>query len=181
LTLAPAAHLHAVCSYLFSYWLWLCAFSTCSPSNSLMLICWGGHVFFTLPIHPCDWANLIYYQTCKIGLQSRADELINTIPFLDTVAGEALSMLCTSNRILHEGAIGIRSPLARVSVLLSSSTEFRFSIQIASTGPSKISHTWSPKSQNNVIMSTCITTIKGCVTQKNGWKWKMCLNQTFYT
>ena len=81
--------------------------------------------------------SLIKYPTCKIGLQSNADELIKTIPFLDTVAGEALSMLCTSNTILQLGAIGIRSPLANVNVLLSSSTELRFSIQIASTGPSR--------------------------------------------
>ncbi|XP_053198755.1 neuritin [Scomber japonicus] len=31
-----------------------------------------------------------------MGLQPSTDELINTIPFLDTVAGEALSMLCVS-------------------------------------------------------------------------------------
>ena len=76
--------------------------------------------------------------TCTIGLQSRAEELMKTIPFLDTVAGEALSMLCTSNTILQLGAMGIRSPLAKVKVLLSSRTELRFSIQIASTGPSRI-------------------------------------------
>jgi hypothetical protein len=33
--------------------------------------------------------------------------------------------------------MGIRSPLANVKILLSSSTVFRFSIQIASTGPSQ--------------------------------------------
>ena len=32
-------------------------------------------------------------QTFNIGRQSSADELMYTIPFLDTVAGEALSML----------------------------------------------------------------------------------------
>jgi hypothetical protein len=36
--------------------------------------------------------------------------------------------------------MGILSPLARVRILLSSSTVFRFSIQIASTGPSQVSH-----------------------------------------
>jgi len=66
---------------------------------------------------------------------------MNTIPFLDTVAGDALSMLCTSKMILQLGAIGIRSPLASVRVLLSSSTELRFSIQMASTGPSSNSQT----------------------------------------
>ena len=72
------------------------------------------------------------------------EELINTIPTLDTVAGEALSTLWTSNKILHCGDITIRSPFANVSVLLSSSTEFKFSIHIASTGPSRISQTFSP-------------------------------------
>jgi hypothetical protein len=56
--------------------------------------------------------------------------------YLETVAGEALSILCGSNTTLQRGAIGIRSPLAKVNVLLSSSTLLRFSIQIASTGPS---------------------------------------------
>lgn len=53
-------------------------------------------------------------------------------------------MLWTSNNSLHVGDIGIRSPFARVRVLLSSKTEFRFSIQIASTGPSKTRNTFSP-------------------------------------
>jgi len=79
-----------------------------------------------------------------IGFQSRIELDMKTIPFLDTVAGEALSMLCTSKMILQLGAIGILSPLAKVSVLLSSNTEFKFSIQIASTGPSNNSHTCSP-------------------------------------
>lgn len=79
-----------------------------------------------------------------IGLQSRIELDMNTIPFLDTVAGEALSMLCTSKMILHRGAIGILSPLAKVNVLLSSNTEFKFSIQIASTGPSNNNQICSP-------------------------------------
>lgn len=45
----------------------------------------------------------------------------------------------TSNTILQLSVIGILSPLARVSNLLSSSTVLRFSIQIASTGPSHVS------------------------------------------
>jgi len=76
-----------------------------------------------------------------IGFQSSTELLMKTIPFLETVAGEALSMLCTSKMILQLGAIGMRSPLASVRVLLSSSTEFRFSIQMASTGPSNSSQT----------------------------------------
>ena len=53
-------------------------------------------------------------------------------------------MLCTSNTTLAVGDIGIRSPLARVRVLLSSNTELRFSIQMASTGPSRTIHVCSP-------------------------------------
>jgi len=47
---------------------------------------------------------------------------MKTMPFLDTVAGDALSMLCGSKMILQFGAIGILSPLASVRVLLSSKT-----------------------------------------------------------
>lgn len=53
-------------------------------------------------------------------------------------------MLWTSNNSLHVGDIGIRSPFARVRVLLSSKTEFRFSIQTGSTGPSKMRNIFSP-------------------------------------
>ena len=79
-----------------------------------------------------------------IGFQSSTELLMNTMPLRDTVAGDALSILCTSKIILQFGAIGIRSPLAKVKVLLSSRTELRFSIQIASTGPSSNSQMWSP-------------------------------------
>ena len=82
--------------------------------------------------------------TCRIGFQSNPELLMYTIPFLDTVAGEALSMLWGSKIILQLGAMGILSPLAKVKVLLSSRTEFKFSIQIASTGPSSTSQTCSP-------------------------------------
>ena len=67
-----------------------------------------------------------------------------TIPLRETVAGEALSTLSGSKTILQSGAMVMRSPLARVSVLLSSSTLLRFSIQMASTGPSSTSQMWSP-------------------------------------
>lgn len=67
------------------------------------------------------------------------------MPFLETVAGEALSIFSGSNITLHVAAIGNRSPFANVSVLLSSKTEFRFSIQILSTGPSSTSQMCSPE------------------------------------
>lgn len=44
----------------------------------------------------------------------------------------------TSNTILQFSVIAILSPLAKVKILLSSSTVFKFSIQIASTGPSQV-------------------------------------------
>lgn len=65
-------------------------------------------------------------------------------PFLETVAGDALSTLCGSKMILQFGAMGIRSPFANVSVLLSSRTELRFSIHNVSTGPSSTSQMCSP-------------------------------------
>lgn len=84
---------------------------------------------------------------------------MKTIPTRDTVAGEALSMLCTSNTSLQVGDMVIRSPLASVSVLLSSSTELRFSIHMASTGPSSTIHINSPKHLKTVkifkFSSTC--------------------------
>lgn len=63
---------------------------------------------------------------------------MKTIPTRLTVAGDALSTLSGSKTNLQFGDITIRSPLAKVRVLLSSSTEFKFSIQTASTGPSEI-------------------------------------------
>lgn len=82
--------------------------------------------------------------TWSMGCQLRAEELMKTMPTRDTVAGEALSMLCTSNTSLQDGDMVMRSPLARVSVLLSSNTELRFSIHMASTGPSSTIHMNSP-------------------------------------
>ena len=59
---------------------------------------------------------------------------------IHTVAGEATSRSMGSKMRLVVGASWIISPLIRHSFLLSSSTVFMFSIQMASTGPSKISH-----------------------------------------
>jgi len=64
-----------------------------------------------------------------------------TIPHLETVAGEATARSCTSKRaFMVLGLSLMRSPLGRHSVQLSSSTVFMFSIQMASTGPSNITH-----------------------------------------
>ena len=72
------------------------------------------------------------------GLHPRFDGEMKIIPVLDTVAGEALLRFSTSKTILQFSDIGILSAFAKVRILLSSKTVFRFSIQIASTGPSQI-------------------------------------------
>ena len=64
------------------------------------------------------------------------------IPARDTVAGEAFIRFSGSNMAFMCSPIWIRSPLASVRTLLSSSTVFRFSIQMASTGPSRTIQTF---------------------------------------
>lgn len=88
-----------------------------------------------------------------MGIQVSTEELMNTMPLRETVAGEALSMLCGSNTTLQLGAIGIRSPFASVRVLLSSKTEFRFSIQMASTGPSSTIQMCSPVRETKCLFT----------------------------
>mmetsp|Transcript_20190 Transcript_20190/g.46843 ORF Transcript_20190/g.46843 Transcript_20190/m.46843 type:complete len:278 (+) Transcript_20190:1568-2401(+) len=63
-----------------------------------------------------------------------------TIPQRETVAGDATARSLTSNIIDMVFGSLMRSPLLRHSVLLSSSTVFMLSIQIASTGPSQLIH-----------------------------------------
>jgi hypothetical protein len=60
------------------------------------------------------------------------------MPHLETVAGEATAKSSTSNIIVILGVKVIIYPEFKHSFLLSSSTVFIFSIQIASTGPSNI-------------------------------------------
>ena len=62
------------------------------------------------------------------------------MPARETVAGEALTSVSTSNMSLTLSVMGMRSPLASVRSLLSSSTVLRSSIQMASTGPSARIH-----------------------------------------
>ena len=64
----------------------------------------------------------------------------NTIPFLDTVAGEASFKSSTSNTIFILSARKIEDESSKQSFLLSSNNEFIFSIHKVSTGPSKINH-----------------------------------------
>lgn len=65
------------------------------------------------------------------------------MPQRETVAGEATARSCTSKSMCIFAFSLMRSPLARQSVMLSSSTVFMFSIQSASTGPSKTTHWYS--------------------------------------
>ena len=62
------------------------------------------------------------------------------MPQRDTVAGEATARSCASKIIDMTSDIAMISPDMRQSFLLSSSTVFMFSIQIASTGPSNMTH-----------------------------------------
>ena len=64
----------------------------------------------------------------------------NTIPHLETVAGDATAKSSTSNIIVIHEVILIIYPLVKHNFLLSSRTVFMFSIQIASTGPSNVTH-----------------------------------------
>lgn len=64
--------------------------------------------------------------------------IMNYFINLDTVAGEATLRSPTSNIIVCVGNNLIISPEVRQSFLLSSNKVFMFSIQRASTGPSKI-------------------------------------------
>ena len=63
-----------------------------------------------------------------------------TIPHRDTVAGLATARSATSKIMFMLSLIFVLVPLFRQSVLLSSNTVFMFSIQMASTGPSSMTH-----------------------------------------
>eukprot|EP00964_Phaeocystis_antarctica_P102673 scaffold68002_cov50-Phaeocystis_antarctica.AAC.1 len=60
------------------------------------------------------------------------------MPQRETVAGEATERSIGSKIRFMRSLMAMISPLTRQSFLLSSSTVFMFSIQMASTGPSKI-------------------------------------------
>lgn len=91
-------------------------------------------------------------RTFRMGIQGIMEADKKTIPMRETVAGEAFVTLSGSKRSLQLGAIVIRSPLARVRVLLSSKTEFKFSIHTASTGPSRTSHVLSVLGTLSVLL-----------------------------
>ena len=63
-----------------------------------------------------------------------------TMPHRETVAGDATAKSATSKIMFIDEDMAMISPEFRHSFLLSSSTVFMFSIQIASTGPSSTTH-----------------------------------------
>mmetsp|Transcript_36522 Transcript_36522/g.46037 ORF Transcript_36522/g.46037 Transcript_36522/m.46037 type:complete len:225 (+) Transcript_36522:1674-2348(+) len=88
----------------------------------------------------CCASGCFNTQASTNGAQSKSVSLTKIIPARETVAGEAFTKVSTSNISFTLSVMGIRSPFAKVRILLSSSTVFKSSIQIASTGPSKMTH-----------------------------------------
>ena len=88
------------------------------------------------------------------GCQPSASGVRKTTPRRETVAGLASSRSPTSKSMRICVLSLMRSPFARQSVMLSSSTVFMFSIQMASMGPSKTVHLRSSVSsaQNSRMM-----------------------------
>mmetsp|Transcript_25452 Transcript_25452/g.58911 ORF Transcript_25452/g.58911 Transcript_25452/m.58911 type:complete len:218 (-) Transcript_25452:3345-3998(-) len=86
------------------------------------------------------WSPIVSTHVVTNGLQPMSDSLRKMTPARETVAGEALRRSSTSKPSVTFGrSIGMRSLLASVRMRLSSITVLRFSIQIASTGPSSMS------------------------------------------
>mmetsp|Transcript_66610 Transcript_66610/g.210908 ORF Transcript_66610/g.210908 Transcript_66610/m.210908 type:complete len:292 (+) Transcript_66610:2718-3593(+) len=82
----------------------------------------------------------VVIQLTMVGRHPRSEGCTYTMPQRDTVAGEATARSATSKIMFISPLIATISPLLRQSFLLSSSTVFMFSIQMASTGPSKTTH-----------------------------------------
>mmetsp|Transcript_66780 Transcript_66780/g.204398 ORF Transcript_66780/g.204398 Transcript_66780/m.204398 type:complete len:313 (-) Transcript_66780:505-1443(-) len=80
------------------------------------------------------------FQVSMSGHQPRCTGSRYTMPQRLTVAGDATAKSLTSNITVMLGGSLMRSPLARHNILLSSNTVFMFSIQMASTGPSRTTH-----------------------------------------
>ena len=85
----------------------------------------------------------------------------HTIPHRDTVASVAYFKVSTSNMILTFDGIWSLSPDGKVSSLLSSNTELRFSAHSGSTSPSKIIQ-WrfydSPLWLSMTLLRVCVNT-----------------------
>mmetsp|Transcript_2079 Transcript_2079/g.4903 ORF Transcript_2079/g.4903 Transcript_2079/m.4903 type:complete len:230 (+) Transcript_2079:6782-7471(+) len=89
------------------------------------------------------WGAFLLSHAFSTGSQSRSLSETKMMPVRETVAGDALRRSSTSKSSFTLSVMGTRSPLARVSILLSSSTVLRFSIHSASTGPSHTIHMMS--------------------------------------
>ena len=74
------------------------------------------------------------------GRHPSRDGCTYTMPHRETVAGDATARSCTSKIMFIRPCMAMISPEFRHSFLLSSSTVFMFSIQMASTGPSNTTH-----------------------------------------
>ena len=109
----------------------------------------GSRSDLQLPRYLAKWPRSMSPWAClpsqawSTGSQSRSDADTKMMPARLTVAGDAFLRSSTSNMSLTVSAMGMRSPLASVRILLSSRTVFRFSIQTASTGPSQMIHVLS--------------------------------------
>mmetsp|Transcript_98082 Transcript_98082/g.299850 ORF Transcript_98082/g.299850 Transcript_98082/m.299850 type:complete len:346 (+) Transcript_98082:6210-7247(+) len=85
--------------------------------------------------------SLILFSSWEHNISGNTTSSANhTIPQRETVANVAYLSVSTSNMIRTCGGIAKRSPLGRVSILLSSKTEFKFSAHSGSTSPSNIIH-----------------------------------------
>lgn len=96
--------------------------------------------------------NFYSIHVSKNGSQPSYSAVKYTIPQRETVAGEATARSITSKSIRIWGRSLIRWPLDKHSVMLSSRTVFMFSIQIASTGPSKTVHIFSSDCSCDAIL-----------------------------
>ena len=92
------------------------------------------------PCWPEIVAGRLSSQETSSGSRPRAVGSMYTMPHRLTVAGEATARSSTSNIMVIWFDSWMISPLTRHSFLLSSSTVFMFSIQMASTGPSNTIH-----------------------------------------
>mmetsp|Transcript_10880 Transcript_10880/g.24732 ORF Transcript_10880/g.24732 Transcript_10880/m.24732 type:complete len:295 (-) Transcript_10880:5133-6017(-) len=101
---------------------------------------WSSMVMTLAPAPENLGSMMFSAQLAASGRHPRYTASIYTIPHRETVAGEATERSLTSNTMAIVLGSLILSPLLRQRVLLSSSTVFILSIQMASTGPSQITH-----------------------------------------
>mmetsp|Transcript_13734 Transcript_13734/g.31762 ORF Transcript_13734/g.31762 Transcript_13734/m.31762 type:complete len:221 (-) Transcript_13734:5376-6038(-) len=109
--------------------------------RSALSMCWSNAEMICSRVASGRCISLVLHQVWITGAQPTAADGTHTMPQRETVAGEATLRSSTSNSMRIVTPLSLmRSPLGRHSVRLSSSTVFMFSIQTASTGPSKTIH-----------------------------------------